>query len=608
MAALCGLARSDGLRAMLAWKPRLTVFAQPQQSLQPLTARAAGNALCSVQLQRRCYSDDSTASAAITNTTAAEEPEAKPKARRGRRPRTPEEKAAAAEQKAAAAAAKASAAADAAEADKVKPIRRRRRTKAEMEAEDPDRSVRISRKNNSPVGRRKKLAASTADAQPFKVFGELDEETQARFRDHPLVHNHLPLPFEWPLAFAKAKGIGRQFTSAHTFFVSNKNTVQRMVDSLELEKGAPKTILEVYPGPGVATRAFLAHPNVEKVIAIENHTGYTEWFLRLMQDPTVDTSKLHFLKDSGFHWEAYSTLFRQGAFDHLTSKMADGPTAAAISGDGPESETGEQRRERLANAVDPSLYIPQKSHKDADWQAECPIIFFAQLPNSVHGELLFVQLTNAIAERSWLHQLGRIKMAFVCSESIMRRITAPPGDAILRNRISTTTQLLADIDWYLQGDELIPFKDHVYPPTGIVGLRMTKQSSEALPADNVSSGMTKQALSFGVLTPKREPLLDRELFETYLYLARKLFVVRAKRVDEALKTAAPGGDAILSRVWGPEADLVEKEGDAVDPRTPVYELTNQQWVSLTKAFDLWPFKPSSLLEEGFVSSDVSRRW
>ena len=59
-------------------------------------------------------------------------------------------------------------------------------------------------------------------------------------------------------------------------------------------------------------------------------------------------------------------------------------------------------------------------------------MFVAQLPNTVYGEQLFAQLVHAICSGFWLFKYGRVKMVFVCGESVAARALAVPNEA--RNR------------------------------------------------------------------------------------------------------------------------------------------------------------------------------
>jgi hypothetical protein len=74
------------------------------------------------------------------------------------------------------------------------------------------------------------------------------------------------------------------------------------------------------------------------------------------------------------------------------------------------------------------------------------------------------------------------------------------------------------------------------------------------------------------------------------------------------RTAAPGANSILDRLSKANPELAADEEEIIDPSTPVYSLTNKQWVSLSRAFDFWPFKPEMLLEEGFIGQDLVRKW
>lgn len=99
-------------------------------------------------------------------------------------------------------------------------------------------------------------------------------DLQVSPEEEPYCHPHMPHPSTW-----KAHMVGRKQTrSRHRYFVANKHTVQDIVsrmglDSPEREKNKV-TIVEAYPGPGTFTRAFLEHPNVERVIALEDVEFY----------------------------------------------------------------------------------------------------------------------------------------------------------------------------------------------------------------------------------------------------------------------------------------------------------------------------------------------
>lgn len=49
---------------------------------------------------------------------------------------------------------------------------------------------------------------------------------------------------------------------------------------------------------------------------------------------------------------------------------------------------------------------------------QSPLLFIAQLPNTVHSEQLFAQLVHAISSRSWLFRYGRVRMIFIGGEHL----------------------------------------------------------------------------------------------------------------------------------------------------------------------------------------------
>jgi hypothetical protein len=89
---------------------------------------------------------------------------------------------------------------------------------------------------------------------------------------------HLPSPEHWQDAFQLTK----RWDVFHRTFVANIDTIEQIIKALDLQgrrkaAGRKLTILECYPGPGTLTRRLLQDENVEKVIAMEEHTGFHGW-------------------------------------------------------------------------------------------------------------------------------------------------------------------------------------------------------------------------------------------------------------------------------------------------------------------------------------------
>ncbi|WFD19994.1 hypothetical protein MCAP1_002238 [Malassezia caprae] len=383
----------------------------------------------------------------------------------------------------------------------------------------------------------------------------------------------MPHPSRWKSIFAFSK----EQRARHRYFVSNKDKVAEIVRAMGLDKeerqGMKTTIVEAYPGPGTFTRAFMEHPAVEKVISMENVSMFLKYLEGLRTDPELSATaeKLQIIPESGYSWDTYETLVKDGHLSHLESRVP-----------------------KLGNDAPPM-----------DWDgtyfaltlAPSPIVFFAQLPNTVHGEQLFAQLVNAISSRLWLFQFGRVKMVFVCGETVALRSMASPQDPRTRAKLGATVQCLSTPRQLLTGDEMEPYADNMYPPTPTIGPRVPV-TSIFIPNSNISTGLQKRKLTSLEIEPLRSPLIDARDMDSFEFLTRNMFVLKSKTVIEGLKHTAPGANNILRLVAPEHPSMKDRPDDVVLPDTPIVELTNRQWASLASAFERWPFRPDTHVDEG----------
>jgi hypothetical protein len=89
---------------------------------------------------------------------------------------------------------------------------------------------------------------------------------------------HLPDPVDWEDCFQR----GRGWQTSHRFFSGNEETINAVVESMQLKErskaaGRKLTILEGYPGPGTMTRRLLLDDDVEQVICMEDYEGFLPW-------------------------------------------------------------------------------------------------------------------------------------------------------------------------------------------------------------------------------------------------------------------------------------------------------------------------------------------
>ncbi|WFD31373.1 hypothetical protein MSPP1_002408 [Malassezia sp. CBS 17886] len=347
--------------------------------------------------------------------------------------------------------------------------------------------------------RRRTKSSRTKDVHEMEPMYAGDSSVAA---DALLSAPHLPHPSLWKRAFSFTK----ESMSRHRYFVANRDTVRDIVASMDLgnrDRHPEKvTVIEAYAGPGTLTRELMQHPNVERVVALENVHAFLPWLEALKHDPTlaVVRDKLRILPESGFSWDAYETLVAGDYLAHLQGRIPNYGRGA------------------------PPL----------DWSAPSPIVFVAQLPNTVHGEQLYAQLVHAISSGFWLFKYGRVPMTFVCGESIATRSLAQPQDHRNRAKLGTTVQCLAAPRLVTPAEQLLPYADHFYPPTAWIGPRVPITST-FIPNSNISSGLSKRNLCVMQVDPLEQPLVSARDMDSFEFLTRNLFVLKTKPIADALK-------------------------------------------------------------------------
>ncbi|WFC98424.1 hypothetical protein MYAM1_001151 [Malassezia yamatoensis] len=381
----------------------------------------------------------------------------------------------------------------------------------------------------------------------------------------PFCHNHLPHPLAWKSAFS----FTRQQSARHRYFVARRETVQEIVSKIGLDdperKGQKVTVIEAYAGPGTITRELMKHPSVERVVALEQAPCFLPSLEELKKDPTMEGfhEKLRILPDSGFVWDSYDNMVDLGYLSNLENKIPRlGPNAPPM-----------------------------------DWEAPSPIVFVAQIPNTVHGEQLFAQLIHAIPSGFWLFKFGRVKMVFVCGETVAIRALATPAQTKDRAKLGATVQCLSTPELLFSAEQLQPYADYFYPSIPSIGPRVPITNT-FIPNANISSGLSKRNLSVLSIDPLKHALVSSRDMDSFEFLARNLFVLRTKPIAEALKHVAPGAANVLKMLAPTHPRMQSRPEQVILPETPVVALTNEQLAALAAVFEKWPFRPENLFEDG----------
>lgn len=400
--------------------------------------------------------------------------------------------------------------------------------------------------------------------------------------------SHLPARSEWDTAFPRHAG----FLKAHRFFVSNYDTCKKVVSALELDEhnkgladGQKATVLEGYPGPGVMSRALLESDAVERVIAMEDNVVFAKGLENLQHDPAMPraSSALDIMESSAYEWDSYTKLLESGKLDHI-------------------AEIGEGRHSKPDYAT--GLF------NDDTWAKPSPILFFAQLPNTVHSEQLLSQLLRAIPNRLWLFRYSRVRLALICSQHMAMRCLAPPASR-LRGKLTMVAGAMADIKILLDVDAFTPHQEHFYPAMPEVGpqhpLTMNRATIRTKTVGAPQTGKHKEGQALMLIEPKVKPLVSGAEVDAFDYITKSLFILRSSSVSKALTSLAPGANNILNMMRSGEHPAMRDLGPIdVNPDTPVSELSLEEFVGLARMFERWPFRPANLFDEGRIEEIRTR--
>ncbi|GJN89254.1 hypothetical protein Rhopal_002233-T1 [Rhodotorula paludigena] len=301
----------------------------------------------------------------------------------------------------------------------------------------------------------------------------------------------------------------------------NEESARALVKAWGIDRMQDVTVVEAYAGPGGITRALLELPNVKRVAAVEDAYRYYP-FLEVLASQVLKErypGRVEHIGVDSFRWEAYTEVEQRGLFD-------DVPTLSFDQG--------------------------------------------AQIPSTVYGQQLFVQLVSAIAGEMWYFQKGRMQMGFLGSETLWKKILAKPGDPEF-HKLAVLINSLAIVE---RCDTLLGFAPptmHFHRPRG----------------DMASYSAIK-------VTPREKPLVKN--YDALEYVTRHMFVGKATPWEKAFTSIAPGAGNLLPNI---------REQGLDDPKKTVSQLTMKDWIILADTFNEWPFRPQTLFDDfGFSEERI----
>lgn len=189
--------------------------------------------------------------------------------------------------------------------------------------------------------------------------------------------------------------------------------------------------------------------------------------------------------------------------------------------------------------------------------------------SNVGDEGLFMQWLGCLGHQNWLFRFGNVKMLLWIPESTAIKVIAPVGSNS-RARCSVIAQTFSDcklIAVQKQGN-LKKFNQTVL------------ENDDPLLVDaNAFTGSVPMTLI--ELNPK-----DTAVYDIYSwdFVVRNLMILKRLTVAEAVKNLGPGAEDYFQ--------LLPKEL----LKTTIKELDSEDFMTITKLFDAWAFKPPSLFD------------
>ncbi|KAJ7725843.1 S-adenosyl-L-methionine-dependent methyltransferase [Mycena maculata] len=216
-------------------------------------------------------------------------------------------------------------------------------------------------------------------------------------------------------------------------------------------------------------------------------------------------------------------------------------------------------------------------------QAHPQLHFVSHLSSNVAGEQFISQLFRSMPDQQWLFKYGRVPMSILLSEYIWKRVLGETKT--VRCKLSMIAAAVAHSTEAVPYRQLQPYTDHFHPlPSAAALAQRAKEKQEERPLMTGKQGNPFVAVN---IIPLEHQAIRPGLLHKWDYCLRHLYVNRATPIKNALAHLAPNAQSLLKK-------------------TPVREMTVEDWSLLVKAFDEWPFAPEDLSITDAVGIDDER--
>ncbi|KAF9515522.1 hypothetical protein BS47DRAFT_1391549 [Hydnum rufescens UP504] len=294
----------------------------------------------------------------------------------------------------------------------------------------------------------------------------------------------LPPPEEWVDNFFP---LGRQGKEVRVF-LNHPDIAFKTLSAFGLDKDeghGPKTVVEIYPGPGLLSRAILSLPRerIKKLVIIEDDPHFLD-FIKPLQEAD---DRVVFLPTNGFLWKTYDEMDERG----------------------------------ILSDIEPVL----------DGSAHPNLHFVGQMPPSIHSEQLLSQFIRSIPAKSWLWRFGRVPLHLIVTESLHGRLTAPIGNSH-RCKLTILAEALTDITVSPPQESYTPYSDHFFPPLPVT---RSGKSSKGKKSRRIGNPMVAINMmpKVDAIIPGQQ-VISEDMIDAWDFVLRQCFVLHSRPIKSAL--------------------------------------------------------------------------
>lgn len=193
------------------------------------------------------------------------------------------------------------------------------------------------------------------------------------------------------------------------------------------------------------------------------------------------------------------------------------------------------------------------------------------LTGTINDEGLLMQWFACLGNQNWMQRFGSVRMLMWVPEASAIKLLADPG-LVTRGKCSIVRETFSDTKILAVADTKRLLK---FPQS-----RLEKDSPLLYQESDVSG--PKNPLALLEINPKDHEVQDMLSWD---YVTKNLMILKRKPLSDSIRNLGPAADVFFLEHL--PRDMLEKS---------VNKLTAEEFIEITRVFDLWPFKPDVLID------------